>query len=59
VTLAAALMLDHLNCRDKADRIRKAVRATIAEHDRVTPDLDGDGTTDSFTDAILERLDAA
>jgi isocitrate dehydrogenase (NAD+) len=59
VILASALMLDHLNQRDKADRIRKAVQATIAEHDRVTPDLDGDGTTTSFTDAIIERLGTA
>ncbi|MDA3922059.1 MAG: isocitrate dehydrogenase [Salinisphaera sp.] len=56
VILATALMLDHLDQQDKAERIRKAVRAAIADHDRTTPDLGGDGGTDGFTDAIIERL---
>lgn len=56
VILAAALMLDHIGDTDCAERIRGAVRGVIAEHDRVTPDLGGDGTTDSFTEAVLERL---
>lgn len=50
------MMLEHIGEQDKADDIRQAIRAVIADHDRVTPDLDGDGTTDSFTDAVLERL---
>lgn len=56
VILAAALMLDHIGETDKAERIRHAIRATIADHDRVTPDLDGDGMTQTFTEAVLERL---
>lgn len=56
VVLASALMLDHIGQPDNAERIRKAVRAAVADHDRVTPDLDGEGTTDSFTDAVIERL---
>lgn len=56
VILAASLMLDHIGDTDCAGRIRGAVRSVIAEHDRVTPDLGGDGTTDSFTEAVLERL---
>mgnify|MGYP000438630643 CR=1 FL=1 len=59
VILASALMLDHLNEHKRAERIRKAVRAVIADHDRVTPDLEGDGTTDGYTQAVLERLGAA
>src|SRR5699024_9419011 len=56
VILAAALMLEHIGESAKADRIRRAIRAAIADHDRVTPDLDGSGTTLSFTEAVLERL---
>src|SRR5699024_5180238 len=56
VTLAAALMLEHIGEVEKAERIRTAIRSTVADHDRVTPDLGGDGTTESFTDAVLERL---
>ncbi len=56
VILAAALMLEHIGNENAANRIRTAVRATVADHDRVTPDLEGDGTTESFTEAGLERL---
>lgn len=56
VILASALLLDRVGDTERADRIRAAVRSVIAAHDRVTPDLGGDGTTDSFTEAVLERL---
>lgn len=56
VILASALMLDHLGQSDKAERIRQAVRAAIAEGDRTTPDLGGDGSTQGFAEAIIERL---
>ena len=56
VVLASALLLEHIGRRDDAERIRRAVRAAVADHDRVTPDLGGDGTTSSFTDAVIERL---
>ncbi|MES1926515.1 isocitrate dehydrogenase [Salinisphaera sp. T31B1] len=56
VVLAAALLLEHIGQPDNANRIRTAVRAAVADHDRTTPDLGGDGTTDGFTDAIIERL---
>lgn len=56
VILAAALMLDHVGDADRAQRIRRAVRGAVAAHDRVTPDLGGEGTTDGFTDAVVERL---
>ncbi|HEX5353124.1 MAG TPA: isocitrate/isopropylmalate family dehydrogenase, partial [Rhodanobacteraceae bacterium] len=54
--LAAAEMLDHLGMADKGTRIRDAIRATLEAHDRVTPDLGGNGTTESFADALVERL---
>ncbi|MGB7755501.1 MAG: isocitrate dehydrogenase [Salinisphaera sp.] len=56
VILATALMLDHLDLDDQAARIRKAVRGAMADHDRTTPDLGGEGSTRGFADAIIERL---
>ena len=54
--LAAAEMLDHLGMVDKATRVRNAIRATLEAHDRVTPDLGGSGTTESFADALVGRV---
>ena len=54
--LAAAEMLDHLGTVEKGTRIRDAIRATLQAHDRVTPDLGGNGTTDSFADALVQRV---
>jgi isocitrate dehydrogenase (NAD+) len=56
--LGGALMLSHMGMEDKAARLRDAIRETIASGDRVTPDLGGDGTTSSFTDAISDRINA-
>ena len=53
--LAAAEMLDHLHMVDKATRIRSAIRATLEAHDRVTPDLGGNGTTETFAAALVEH----
>jgi isocitrate dehydrogenase (NAD+) len=54
--LAAAEMLDHLGMVEKATRIRDAIRATLEARDRVTPDLGGGGTTESFAEALVERV---
>ena len=54
--LAACQMLGHLGMEDQAQRLRTAIRATLAAKDRVTPDLGGSGTTDSFADALVERV---
>ena len=54
--LAAAQMLDHLGQHDNASRLRKAIAEVIEQADRTTPDLGGKGSTESFTDAICERL---
>jgi isocitrate dehydrogenase (NAD+) len=54
--LAGAMMLSHLGMEEGADRLRRAIRETVAAGDRVTPDLGGSGQTESFTDAIIERL---
>jgi isocitrate dehydrogenase (NAD+) len=54
--LAAAEMLDHLGMTARATKVRDAIRATLEAHDRVTPDLGGNGTTESFADALVERV---
>ncbi len=56
LTLAAAMMLSHLGMDDKAQRIRSAIRETIADKDRITGDLGGDALTMDFAAAIVERL---
>lgn len=57
--LAAAQMLSHQGQQDRAQRLRSAIRDTIGAADRTTPDLGGNGTTDSFADAIIERIGRA
>jgi len=54
--LAACQMLGHLGMEHHAERLRAAIRATLAAKDRVTPDLGGNGTTDTFADALVERV---
>ena len=54
--LAACQMLDHLGMVDEARRVRTAIRDTVTTRDRVTPDLGGNGTTESFADALIERV---
>jgi isocitrate dehydrogenase (NAD+) len=57
--LAAAQMLDYLDRQERAQRLRSAITGTIAAADRTTPDLGGSGSTDSFADAIIDRIRAA
>jgi len=54
--LAAAQMLDHLDQCDTATALRSAIAETIKTGDRTTPDLGGQGTTETFADALCERL---
>jgi isocitrate dehydrogenase (NAD+) len=54
--LAACQMLDHLGMLAEAQRVRSAIRETVTLRDRVTPDLGGNGTTETFADALIERL---
>ncbi len=54
--LAAADMLDHIGLVGHGTRVRNAIRATLAAHDRVTPDLGGSGTTETFAEAISQHL---
>jgi len=66
--LSAAMMLDHLGERDKADCIRRAIAAVVAEGKVRTYDMmrmaggaksiaNGAASTTQMTDAILARLE--
>jgi isocitrate dehydrogenase (NAD+) len=54
--LAAAQMLVYLERPDPARQLQSAITAAIGAGDRTTPDLGGSGTTESFAEAIIERL---
>ena len=54
--LAAAQMLDHIGQPENAERLRKAIVATMEAKDSRTGDLGGTGTTMSFAKAIATRL---
>lgn len=54
--LAGVMMLDHLEMREAAQRIRTALDETVRAADALTPDLGGSATTDAFADAVIRRL---
>ena len=54
--LAACMMLDHLGKAEIASKIRQAIHATYLAKDRLTPDLGGNGSTQSFAQAIIDQL---
>jgi 3-isopropylmalate dehydrogenase len=65
--LSACLLLDYLDEREKADRIRSAIAAVVAEGKVRTYDMlrlvggagvlaQGAASTEAMTDAIIERL---
>ena len=54
--LAAALMLDHVDLHDKANRLRQAISDTLNVDNIRTGDLGGRANTQRFTDAIVSRI---
>jgi isocitrate dehydrogenase (NAD+) len=54
--LAAAQMLDHVGQPENAERLRKAIVATMEAKDSLTGDLGGTGTTMGFAQAIASRI---
>jgi isocitrate dehydrogenase (NAD+) len=56
LVLAGCMMLEHVGDAERAQRIRRALEATIREGKTVTRDLGGTATTTDFTDAIIARL---
>jgi 3-isopropylmalate dehydrogenase len=53
--LSAAMLVEHLGFEAAAERVRTATEAVLASGPH-TPDLGGDGSTASVTDAIVDRL---
>lgn len=52
--LTAAEMLDYLGMNEKGSLIREAIRAVlIDDRSKVTPDMGGTGSTESFADALV------
>jgi len=49
-------MLGHLGHEDQAQRVRAAIRDVVGRKDRVTPDLGGSGSTETFADALIDSL---
>ncbi len=54
--LAAAQMLDHIGQPENAERLRRAIVATMEAKDSLTGDLGGTGNTMGFAKAIASRL---
>ena len=54
--LSGAMMLDHVGMKDKGDRVRKAVDATLNKDNIRTGDLGGKANTKQFTQAIIRNL---
>ncbi|MCK5748654.1 MAG: tartrate dehydrogenase [Oricola sp.] len=54
---SAAMMLDHIGQSDAASRVMKAVEDALTDNDvEKTPDLNGAGTTRSFAEAVISKL---
>jgi len=51
--LSAAMLLDHIDQRDVAERLRKGVFAALADPASRTGDLGGTANTQKFTDAVI------
>ena len=56
--MAAILMLEHIDQRDVATRVRTALEGVLRERRIQTPDLGGTATTDQFTDAVVKAVEA-
>ena len=54
--LAAAMMLDHIERRDDATRLRRAIGDTLNVDKVRTGDLGGTATTSSFAEAVAKRI---
>jgi isocitrate dehydrogenase (NAD+) len=54
--LGAAQMLGHIGREDDARRLRSAIVQTLEARDQLTPDLGGNGNTQTFARAIAQRV---
>ncbi|MDB4955422.1 MAG: Isocitrate dehydrogenase [Myxococcales bacterium] len=51
--LSAAMLLDHVGQRDAAARLRKGIKAALANPETRTGDLGGKANTQQYTDAVI------
>jgi isocitrate/isopropylmalate dehydrogenase len=54
--LSAALLLDHVGQPDAATRLRKGIRAALANPETRTGDLGGKTNTAGYTDAVIRAI---
>ena len=54
--LSGAMLLDHLDEDEAAERVRRGVAAVLRDRRALTPDLGGSGSTDSLTGAICREV---
>ncbi|MBL9014746.1 MAG: NAD-dependent isocitrate dehydrogenase [Myxococcales bacterium] len=54
--LSAAMMLDHIDQRDAAERLRKGIFAALANAETRTGDLGGKTNTAGYTDAVIRSM---
>jgi len=53
---SARLMLAHIEERDAAVRMQRALETVYAEGKHLTRDVGGTAGTDEFTDAVIAKL---
>ena len=54
--LSAAMLLDHVDQRGAAQRLRAGIAAALAHAETRTGDLGGKATTAQFTDAVIRAM---
>jgi isocitrate dehydrogenase (NAD+) len=54
--LSAAMLLDHVGQSDAAARLRKGIRAALANAETRTGDLGGKANTAQYTDAVIRAM---
>jgi len=57
--LSAAMLLDHIDQREAATRLRKGVHAALASAETRTGDLGGKANTAQFTEAVIRAMSSA
>ena len=55
---SAILMLRHLDMRDEADRLGRALRHVVVEEKTCTRDLGGEASTSQFTEAVVRAIES-
>lgn len=54
--LSSVMMLDYLEEREAASRLRRAIEKVYAERDHLTRDVGGTASTDRFTEAVIAAM---